>query len=102
MKRGRSRASGIETGDVIDFWQVERANAVSAVLLRAEMKLPGEAWLQFNLTPQHHNRTLLRCCAWFQPRGLAGEIYWSGLYPVHAMIFSGMLRVIRNRAKHAS
>ena len=102
MKRGRPRVSGISTGDAIDFWQVERADAASAVLLRAEMKLPGEAWLQFNLTHQHHDRTLLRCCAWFQPRGLAGEIYWCGLYPVHAMIFSGMLRAIRNKAEQSS
>jgi uncharacterized protein YbjT (DUF2867 family) len=102
MKRGRPRVSGILTGDAIDFWQVERADAPSAVLFRAEMKLPGEAWLQFDLTPQHHGRTLLRCCAWFQPRGLAGEIYWCGLYPVHAMIFSGMLRAIRKHAEHSS
>ncbi|HZQ23857.1 MAG TPA: DUF2867 domain-containing protein [Terriglobales bacterium] len=78
MKRGRSRASGIETGDVIDFWRVEHADPPGTVLLRAEMKLPGEAWLQFNLTPQSHNRTLLRCCAWFQPCGLTREIYWCG------------------------
>src|SRR5581483_6977930 len=97
LKRGRSRASGIEAGDVIDFWQVDRADAPSCVLLRAEMRLPGEAWLQFNLTQQPDNRTLLRCCAWFQPRGLGGEIYWYGLYPVHALIFSGMLRAIRKQ-----
>jgi hypothetical protein len=102
MKRGRPRVSGIETADVIDFWQVERADAASALLLRAEMKLPGAAWLQFNLTPQQHDRTLLRCCAWFQPRGLAGEIYWCGLYPVHAIMFSGMLRAIRNHAEQSS
>jgi uncharacterized protein YbjT (DUF2867 family) len=102
MKRGRSRPSGIRTGDVIDFWQVERAEVPSSVLLRAEMKVPGEAWLQFNLTPQPHDRTLLRCCAWFQPRGLAGEIYWCGLYPVHAMIFSGMLRAIWKHAERTS
>jgi Protein of unknown function (DUF2867) len=66
------------------------------------MKLPGEAWLQFNFTSQGHDRTLLRCCAWFQPRGLAGEIYWWALYPVHAIIFSGMLRAIRNRAAQSS
>jgi len=102
LKRGRSRASGIEAGDVIDFWRVDSADAPSAVLLRAEMKLPGEAWLQFNLTRQPGNRTLLRCCAWFQPRGLAGEIYWYGLYPVHALIFSGMLRAIRKHTEQSS
>jgi len=98
-KRGRSRASGIETGDVIDFWQVERADAPNAVLLRAEMKVPGDAWLQFNLSPEHPDRTLLRCCAWFEPRGLTGEIYWYVLYPVHAVIFSGMLKAIKNHAE---
>jgi uncharacterized protein YbjT (DUF2867 family) len=102
MKRGRSRASGIEAGDVIGFWQVEHAEKPKDVLLRAEMKLPGEAWLQFHLTPQPNRRTLLRCCAWFQPHGLAGEVYWCGLYPVHAIIFSGMLKAIRNRAEQSS
>jgi uncharacterized protein YbjT (DUF2867 family) len=102
MKRGRSRASGIKAGDSIDFWEVERADAPSSVLLRAEMKVPGQAWLQFNLTPQPDGRTLLRCCAWFQPRGLGGEIYWCGLYPVHALIFSGMLRAIRNQEERSS
>ena len=102
LKRGRSRVSGIEAGDVIEFWQVEHAEEPRDVLLRAEMKLPGEAWLQFNLTPQPNCRTLLRCCAWFQPHGLAGEVYWCGLYPVHAIIFSGMLSAIRKRAEQSS
>jgi len=102
MKRGRSQPFGIKAGDVIDFWQVERTNAPNEVLLRAEMKLPGDAWLQFSLTAQDHNRTLLRCCAWFQPRGLAGEVYWSALYPIHALIFSGMLKAIRNHAQQSA
>jgi uncharacterized protein YbjT (DUF2867 family) len=102
LKRGRSRASGIEAGDVIDFWKVDRAEPPNTVRLRAEMKLPGEAWLQFNLTRRYYNRTLLRCSAWFQPRGLAGEIYWYGLYPVHALIFSGMLSAIRRQAEQSS
>jgi uncharacterized protein YndB with AHSA1/START domain len=99
MKRGRARPFGMEVGDAIDFWRVEGADASSKVLLRAEMKVPGEAWLEFDLAPQSNGRTLLRCCAWFQPRGLGGEIYWYGLYPVHAMIFSGMLRAIRKNAE---
>ena len=99
MKRGRPRAFGIQTGDAIDFWRVERAEAPRTVLLRAEMKLPGDAWLQFEVKSHPEGRTLLRCCAWFQPRGLGGEIYWSGLYPVHAIIFSGMLRAIRKNAE---
>ena len=101
MKRSRPAASSIQRGDAIDFWRVERAEAPKTVLLRAEMKLPGKAWLQFGLTPQPDGLTVLRCCAWFQPRGLAGEIYWRGLYPIHAMVFSGMLRTIRMHAERS-
>ena len=73
--RGRSRPIGMRAGDVIDFWRVKRVEAPRTVLLRAEMKLPGAAWLHFELRPDGSGRTLLRCCAWFQPRGLFGEIY---------------------------
>jgi uncharacterized protein YbjT (DUF2867 family) len=101
MKRGRPRYEGMAAGDAIDFWRVERAVAPSTLLLRAEMKVPGAAWLQFDLAHLPEERTSLRCCAWFQPRGLPGEIYWTGLYPLHAMIFSGMLRAIREEAERA-
>lgn len=99
MKCGRRREFGIETGDAIDFWRVECADPSKEVLLCAEMKVPGDAWLEFDLMPQANGRTPFRCYAWFQPRGLAGEIYWYGLYPVRAMIFSGMLRTIRRQAE---
>jgi hypothetical protein len=99
MSRGRPRPIGIEAGDVIDFWRVERVEAQRAVLLRAEMKLPGAAWLQFELQTQASGHTLLRCCAWFQPRGLTGEIYWYALYPIHMAIFKGMINRIKQRAE---
>lgn len=84
--RGRSRPAGMQVGDVVDFWRVQRVEAPLALLLQAEMKLPGAAWLQFELRPDRSGHTLLRCCAWFQPKGLAGEIYWYVLYtfpPAH-------------------
>lgn len=99
MSHGRSRLIGMQEGDRIDFWRVERVEAPSDVLLQAEMKLPGAAWLQFEVRPQASGRTLLRCCAWFQPRGLAGEIYWYALYPIHLTIFKGMVSRIKERAE---
>jgi hypothetical protein len=61
--------------------------------LRAEMRLPGRAWLQFELEPEPGG-TRLRQTAIFEPRGLAGLAYWYGLYPVHRLVFAGMLRGI--------
>ena len=97
--RGRSRPSGMGAGDVIDFWRVERVEAPRTVLLRAEMKVPGAAWLQFELCSQGSNRTRLRCCAWFQPKGLVGEIYWYILYPIHLLIFHRLIKAVGRRAE---
>lgn len=99
MSRGRSRATGLQAGDVIDFWQVERVEVPRSVLLRAEMKVPGEAWLEFAVTPEAPCRATLECRAWFEPRGLLGEIYWWGLYPIHLLVFHGMVRGIRRQAE---
>jgi len=86
-------------GDSVDFWRVEEVKPNHSLLLRAEMKLPGRAWLQFALRPAVSGGTLLRCSAWFEPRGIAGEIYWWGLYPVHVMIFRGLVKAIQQRAE---
>jgi uncharacterized protein YbjT (DUF2867 family) len=99
MSRGRSREFGFRAGDVIDFWKVEQVEDSQILLLRAEMKLPGDAWLQFTLESWPESRTLLRCCAWFQPRGLGGETYWYALYPIHVAIFRGMVRRIREQSE---
>ncbi len=98
MSRGRSRAVGLQAGDVIDFWRVERVEAPRSVLLRAEMKVSGEAWLEFVITAETRRATLA-CRAWFEPRGLLGEIYWWGLYPIHLLVFRGMLRSIKHRSE---
>ncbi len=99
MSRGRSRATGLQTGDVIDFWRVERVEFPRSVLLKAEMKLPGEAWLEFAIAAETSSCATLACRAWFEPRGLLGEIYWWGLYPIHLLIFSGMVRGIKRKAE---
>jgi uncharacterized protein YbjT (DUF2867 family) len=99
MRRGSSCKESLREGDYVDFWRVEEVKPNHTLLLRAEMKLPGRAWLQFALRPAASGGTLLRCGAWFEPRGIAGEIYWWGLYPVHVMIFRGLVKAIQRRAE---
>ena len=100
--RGRSRPIGMRAGDVVDFWRVERLQAPLTLLLKAEMKLPGAAWLHFELRPDGPGRTLLCCCAWFQPKGLLGEIYWYVLYPIHLLIFNRLMTAVSRLARSRS
>jgi hypothetical protein len=67
--------------------------------LRAEMRLPGRAWLQFEVTPVEGDRSEIRQTAIFDPAGLAGLAYWYALYPVHSLVFGGMLRALAARAE---
>lgn len=99
MSRGRTGGAQLQAGDGVDFWRVEAVVPGEEILLRAEMKLPGRAWLQFILLAESRERTLLRCCAWFEPRGLAGELYWGLLYPIHVLIFRGMVRAIARKSE---
>jgi uncharacterized protein YbjT (DUF2867 family) len=93
-----SLSPALNEKDHVDFWYVQDLEAGRRLLLRAEMKLPGLAWLEFLLSPQPGGRTLIRCSAWFEPRGLLGELYWWVLYPIHIMIFRGMVRAVCRRA----
>jgi hypothetical protein len=71
--------------------------------LRAEMKLPGKAWLQFEAKPQDRNpRPVLVQTAFFAPKGLLGLVYWYGTYPIHALIFRGMIRKLSELAARES
>ena len=96
MRRGRLRA-----GDELDFWRVHEAGE-HRLLLRAEMKVPGKAWLQFSFAPAVANTTTLRSIASFEPRGLLGRLYWWALYPLHTLIFAGMLKGITQAAERSS
>jgi hypothetical protein len=99
MSRGRGERANLQAGDCVDFWRVEEVVPGEKISLHAEMKLPGRAWLQFVLIPDSRERTLLRCFAWFEPRGLAGELYWWVLYPIHVLIFRGMARAIARKSE---
>jgi len=80
-------------GDTVDCWRTEAVEPGHLLRLAAEMKLPGRAWLQFELTPENSG-TSIRQTALFEPFGLAGLLYWYGLYPAHRLVFAGMLRGI--------
>lgn len=94
LRRGRRDPNDLRVGDALDFWRVEAVELDHLLRLRAEMKVPGEAWLQFEAKPQPDGKTLLVQTAFFAPKGLFGLLYWYSLYPVHGPIFSRMIRKI--------
>ena len=98
MRRGRPHPERLRVGDPLDFWRVEAMEPGRRLRLAAEMKLPGRAWLEYRVTPDRRG-SRIRQTAVFDPVGLAGLAYWYGLYPVHRIIFSGMLRAIAARAR---
>lgn len=99
LRRGRRDPETVRIGDAIDFWRVEAVEPDKRLLLRAEMKLPGRAWLQFEMNPHSEQRTLLVQTAFFAPKGLAGLAYWYLLYPIHRIVFAGMIRNLAKRAE---
>jgi uncharacterized protein YbjT (DUF2867 family) len=90
IRRGRRSATDLRVGDAVDFWRVEAYRAGELLRLRAEMKLPGLAWLQFEAVPDGHGGTTLRQTAFFEPKGLFGFAYWYGVVPFHEFIFGNM------------
>jgi uncharacterized protein YbjT (DUF2867 family) len=98
LRRGRRDPEDVRMGDAIDFWRVEAVEPDQRLLLRAEMKLPGRAWLQFEALPYENDHTRLVQTAFFAPKGLLGLLYWYLLYPIHRMIFAGMIRNLASRA----
>ncbi len=91
IRRGRRHPDALVTGDTLDFWRVEAVEPGRLLRLAAEMRLPGRAWLQFEVTPEGTG-SLIRQTALFDPVGLAGLLYWYGLWGIHQLVFGGMLR----------
>ena len=98
LRRGRKDPEELLPGDPLDFWRVEACEPDRLLRLTAEMKLPGRAWLQFEVTPLANGRSEIRQTAMFDPAGLAGLLYWYVLYPIHTVMFQGMLNRIAARA----
>jgi uncharacterized protein YbjT (DUF2867 family) len=99
MRRGRRSADSVRVGDPVDFWRVEAVEPDHLLRLRAEMKLPGRAWLQFEVQPIDAHTTRLVQTAFFDPSGLLGLLYWYVLYPIHGVIFAAMSKRIAETAE---
>ena len=97
LRRGRRDPANPIVGDALDFWRVEAYEPNHLLRLFAEMKVPGRAWLQFEVEPVAGG-SRIRQTAIFEPKGLLGPLYWYALYPIHKAMFAGMLRNIGNAA----
>jgi hypothetical protein len=97
LRRGRRSANDLKTGDALDFWRVLIADKQQGrLLLFAEMKLPGEAWLEFKVK-QQGAINILQQTATFRPRGLWGRLYWYSVLPFHGLIFPKMAKGVVNK-----
>lgn len=98
LKRGRRSPTELRTGEALDFWRVEDVARDSRLLLRAEMKVPGKAWLLFEAIPSDRGTKLIQT-AIFEPKGLFGLVYWYALFPIHTLLFGQMARRIAKGAE---
>lgn len=101
VRRGRFNPDNLSVGDAVDFWRVEAIEPNSLLRLRAEMKLPGRAWLQFEVEGDKSHSSIQQT-AIFDPVGISGWLYWYGLYAIHKIIFKGMLKAIAHRARNSA
>jgi hypothetical protein len=101
MRLGRRDPNRVRVGDAVDFWRVEEVRPAELLRLRAEMRLPGRAWLQFEVAPDEAGSRLVQT-AFFEPRGLSGRLYWYAMMPAHLFIFRGQMRNIVRRAERAA
>jgi len=100
LRRGRRDPRRLYVGDALDFWRVEERDTARLLRLRAEMRLPGLAWLEFHV--EHDgDGAVLRQRATFAPRGLAGHVYWRGIAVFHGVVFGGMLRGLVRAAEQS-
>lgn len=97
VRRGRRDPDALAPGDAVDFWRVESIEPDRRLRLRSEMRLPGRAWLEFEVRNQSVGSEIVQTAV-FEPIGLAGRIYWYGIFPLHALVFRRMLRAIGRRA----
>ncbi len=98
VRRSRPHPERLRVGDAVDWWRVDAIEPQRRLRLSAEMKVPGRAWLEFEVTPEGQGSTI-RQTAIFDPVGISGLAYWYVTYPVHQFVFSGMLRQIARAAE---
>ncbi len=98
LRRGRRHPRELLPGEALDFWRVEAVERPRLLLLRAEMKVPGQAWLQWETIPEEPGTRLVQT-AMFAPTGFWGAVYWYSLFAVHALIFSGLIRAVGREAE---
>jgi hypothetical protein len=99
LRRGRRDPHDLRVGDAVDWWRVEEVQDMALLRLRAEMRLPGLAWLDLAVEDDGQGRTVFRQRAIFHPRGLLGHIYWAGVTPFHGVVFEAMKRNIAAAAE---
>jgi hypothetical protein len=101
LRRGRRDPDRLQVGEALDFWRVEAIERGQLLRLRAEMKLPGWAWLEFRVESEGtgsriHQRAI------FRPRGILGKLYWWAVWPFHGIVFEGMMRNMSQTAERLS
>ena len=101
MRRGRRDPTDLRVGDVVDFWRVEALEPQRLLRLRAEMRLPGDAWLEWSITREQDEAVFVQR-ALFRPRGLLGRAYWYAVAPFHRFIFRPLARSIDQHANRAA
>lgn len=99
LRKSRRSYAHVREGDAIDFWRVEAVEENRLLRLRAEMKVPGKAWLQYEVAPADAACSVVTQTAFYEPKGLFGLLYWYFLYLPHRLIFPGMLRALGRRAE---
>ncbi|MCG8924798.1 SDR family oxidoreductase [Lentzea sp. CC55] len=99
LRRGRRDPHHLHVGEALDFWRVEEIERGRLLRLRAEMKVPGKAWLELRVAAGEGHGSTYRQRAVFVPKGLVGHLYWAAVYPFHGIVFGGMVRNIANEAE---
>ena len=102
LSRGRRCPFDLRVGDALDFWRVEAYEPDRLLRLRAEMKLPGKAWLEFRVRRLDKGVTEILQTAWFEPHGVSGRLYWWAMWPFHRLLFTNMMRKLEQTARENS
>ncbi|MEV0685661.1 SDR family oxidoreductase [Nocardia sp. NPDC050378] len=102
LRRGRKHPRRLHSGEALDWWRVEHIDRPHLLRLRAEMRVPGLAWLELGVEPAAHGGSRYRQRAIFHPHGLAGHLYWKAITPFHSAVFGGMVRNITSTAERTA